>query len=219
MKTPCAPPGRPTSAGRRGHQRPASIWPNWHHGCRAAWPAPARQLRPAAGPGPRPHRDEVRSKSILSIRSQAPRTMGTGRCCGNRRNRPYGGRTVGTPGEIPDRTRGGDDLGDIRRVRGGTPASGTGCRTVPPERPLDGAEADELVALYQRSLHPLSVVRSEHRDAMVVGPPVLPAATARGAIAGPRVPAWRESSPSSPTASRPPSTGPPLVGSRRCCCR
>ena len=59
-------------------------------------------------------------------------------------------------------------------------------------RPLDGAEADELVALYQRVATQLSVVRSAVPDAVVVGHLSSLLATARGAIAGPRVPAWRE---------------------------
>jgi uncharacterized membrane protein SpoIIM required for sporulation len=59
-------------------------------------------------------------------------------------------------------------------------------------RPLDGAEADELVALYQRVATHLSVVRSAAPDAVVVGHLSSLLATARGAIAGPRVPAWRE---------------------------
>jgi uncharacterized membrane protein SpoIIM required for sporulation len=59
-------------------------------------------------------------------------------------------------------------------------------------RPLDGAEADELVALYQRVATHLSVVRSAAPDAVVLGHLSALLATARGAIAGPRVPAWRE---------------------------
>jgi uncharacterized membrane protein SpoIIM required for sporulation len=59
-------------------------------------------------------------------------------------------------------------------------------------RALDGAEADELVALYQRVATQLSVVRSAAPDAVVVGHLSSVLATARGAIAGPRVPAWRE---------------------------
>jgi uncharacterized membrane protein SpoIIM required for sporulation len=57
---------------------------------------------------------------------------------------------------------------------------------------LDGAEADELVALYQNVATHLSVVRSAAPDAVVVGHLSSLLATARGAIAGPRVPAWRE---------------------------
>lgn len=59
-------------------------------------------------------------------------------------------------------------------------------------RPLNGAEADELVALYQRVATHLSVIRSAAPDATVVGHLSSVLATARGAIAGPRVPAWRE---------------------------
>jgi uncharacterized membrane protein SpoIIM required for sporulation len=59
-------------------------------------------------------------------------------------------------------------------------------------RALDGAEADELVALYQNVATHLSVVRSAAPDAVVVGHLSSLLATARGAIAGPRVPAWRE---------------------------
>ena len=59
-------------------------------------------------------------------------------------------------------------------------------------RPLDGAEADELVTLYQRVATHLSVIRSAVPDAIVVGHLSSLLATARGAIAGPRVPAWRE---------------------------
>ncbi|MFL6117297.1 MAG: stage II sporulation protein M [Catenulispora sp.] len=59
-------------------------------------------------------------------------------------------------------------------------------------RALDGAEADELVALYQRVATQLSVVQSATPDAVVVGHLSSVLATARGAIAGPRVPAWRE---------------------------
>lgn len=59
-------------------------------------------------------------------------------------------------------------------------------------RALDGAEADELVALYQNVATHLSVVRSVAPDAVVVGHLSSLLATARGAIAGPRVPAWRE---------------------------
>jgi uncharacterized membrane protein SpoIIM required for sporulation len=59
-------------------------------------------------------------------------------------------------------------------------------------RPLDGAAADELVALYQRVATQLSIVRSAAPDAVVVGHLSGLLATARGAIAGPRVPAWRE---------------------------
>jgi uncharacterized membrane protein SpoIIM required for sporulation len=59
-------------------------------------------------------------------------------------------------------------------------------------RALDGAEADELVALYQNVATHLSVVRSAVPDAVVVGHLSSLLATARGAIAGPRVPAWRE---------------------------
>ena len=59
-------------------------------------------------------------------------------------------------------------------------------------RPLDGAEADELVVLYQRVATHLSVVRSAAPDAVIVGHLSGLLATARGAIAGPRVPAWRE---------------------------
>lgn len=57
---------------------------------------------------------------------------------------------------------------------------------------LDGAEADELVALYQRVATQLSVVQSAAPDAVVVGHLSSLLATARGAIAGPRVPAWKE---------------------------
>jgi uncharacterized membrane protein SpoIIM required for sporulation len=59
-------------------------------------------------------------------------------------------------------------------------------------RPLDGPQADELVALYQRVATQLSIVRSAAPDAVVVGHLSSLLATARGAIAGPRVPAWRE---------------------------
>lgn len=59
-------------------------------------------------------------------------------------------------------------------------------------RALNGAEADELVALYQNVATHLSVVRSAAPDAVVVGNLSSLLATARGAIAGPRVPAWRE---------------------------
>lgn len=59
-------------------------------------------------------------------------------------------------------------------------------------RALDGGEADELVALYQNVATHLSVVRSAAPDAVVVGHLSSLLATARGAIAGPRVPAWRE---------------------------
>lgn len=57
---------------------------------------------------------------------------------------------------------------------------------------LDGAEADELVALYQRVATHLSVVRSAAPDAVMVSHLSGLLATARGAIAGPRVPAYRE---------------------------
>jgi uncharacterized membrane protein SpoIIM required for sporulation len=59
-------------------------------------------------------------------------------------------------------------------------------------RPLDGAQADELVVLYQRVATQLSMVRSVAPDAVLVGYLSGLLATARGAIAGPRVPAWRE---------------------------
>ncbi|GAA2055810.1 stage II sporulation protein M [Catenulispora yoronensis] len=59
-------------------------------------------------------------------------------------------------------------------------------------RVLDGAEADELVALYQRVATQLSLVQSAAPDAVVVGHLSALLATARGAIAGPRVPAWKE---------------------------
>ncbi|NUR62047.1 MAG: stage II sporulation protein M [Catenulispora sp.] len=59
-------------------------------------------------------------------------------------------------------------------------------------RVLDGAEADELVALYQRVATQLSAVQSAAPDAVVVGHLSSLLATARGAIAGPRVPAWKE---------------------------
>lgn len=57
---------------------------------------------------------------------------------------------------------------------------------------LDGGEADELVSLYQRVATHLSVVRSAAPDAVLVGHLSGLLATARGAIAGPRVPAYRE---------------------------
>jgi uncharacterized membrane protein SpoIIM required for sporulation len=57
---------------------------------------------------------------------------------------------------------------------------------------LDGPEADELVALYQRVATHLSVVRSAAPDAVLVSHLSGVLATARGAIAGPRVPAYRE---------------------------
>jgi uncharacterized membrane protein SpoIIM required for sporulation len=59
-------------------------------------------------------------------------------------------------------------------------------------RALNGGEADELVALYQRVATQLSVVQSAAPDAVVVGHLSSLLATARGAIAGPRVPAWKE---------------------------
>jgi uncharacterized membrane protein SpoIIM required for sporulation len=59
-------------------------------------------------------------------------------------------------------------------------------------RALNGAEADELVELYQSVATHLSVVRSVTPDAVLVGYLSSLLATARGAIAGPRVPAWRE---------------------------
>jgi uncharacterized membrane protein SpoIIM required for sporulation len=57
---------------------------------------------------------------------------------------------------------------------------------------LDGAEADELVALYQRVATHLSVVQSAAPDAFFVGHLSGLLATAHGAITGPRVPAYRE---------------------------
>lgn len=59
-------------------------------------------------------------------------------------------------------------------------------------RSLTGAEADEMVALYQRVATHLSVVRSASPDPALVGRLSSLVARARGAVTGAHAPAWRE---------------------------
>lgn len=57
---------------------------------------------------------------------------------------------------------------------------------------LSGDEADELVALYQRSATHLSVIRSASPDPALVGRLTTLVARARGAVTGSRSPAYRQ---------------------------
>lgn len=57
---------------------------------------------------------------------------------------------------------------------------------------LTGAEADELVTLYQRVATHLSVVRSSAPDAVLVGRLSALVARARSAVAGAHTPMWRD---------------------------
>jgi uncharacterized membrane protein SpoIIM required for sporulation len=57
---------------------------------------------------------------------------------------------------------------------------------------LSGAEADELIALYQRVATHLSVVRSQAPDPVVVERLSALTAQARSAVTGAHAPAWRE---------------------------
>jgi uncharacterized membrane protein SpoIIM required for sporulation len=57
---------------------------------------------------------------------------------------------------------------------------------------LGGAEADELVTLYQRVATHLSVVRSSAPDAVLVGRLSTLVARARSAVTGAHTPAWRD---------------------------
>ncbi|MGH8866679.1 MAG: stage II sporulation protein M [Actinomycetes bacterium] len=57
---------------------------------------------------------------------------------------------------------------------------------------LDGAEVDELVALYQRAGTHLSVIRSSAPDAALVGRLSSLVARARAAVTGAHTPAWRD---------------------------
>ncbi len=59
-------------------------------------------------------------------------------------------------------------------------------------RSLTGAEADEMVALYQRVATHLSVVRSASPDPALVGRLSSLVARARGAVTGAHAPVWRE---------------------------
>lgn len=59
-------------------------------------------------------------------------------------------------------------------------------------RRLSGAEADELVVLYQRVATHLSVVRSAYPDAALAGRLSATVATARSAVTGGHEPFWRE---------------------------
>jgi uncharacterized membrane protein SpoIIM required for sporulation len=59
-------------------------------------------------------------------------------------------------------------------------------------RRLTGAEADELVSLYQRAATHLSVVRSASPDAVLAGRLSGTVARARGAVTGGHEPLWRE---------------------------
>jgi uncharacterized membrane protein SpoIIM required for sporulation len=59
-------------------------------------------------------------------------------------------------------------------------------------RRLTGAEADELVALYQRVATHLSVIRSSAPDAQLVGRLSTLVARARSAVTGAHTPAWQE---------------------------
>ena len=59
-------------------------------------------------------------------------------------------------------------------------------------RRLTGAEADELVALYQRAATHLSVVRTRSPDPALVGRLSSLVARGRSAVAGGSAPAWRE---------------------------
>lgn len=59
-------------------------------------------------------------------------------------------------------------------------------------RRLSGAEADELVLLYQRAATHLSVVRSSSPDAVVSARLSTTVARARGAVTGGHEPLWRE---------------------------
>lgn len=59
-------------------------------------------------------------------------------------------------------------------------------------RRLTGAEADELVTLYQRVATHLSVIRSSAPDPVLVGRLSTLVAQARSAVTGAHVPAWRD---------------------------
>lgn len=59
-------------------------------------------------------------------------------------------------------------------------------------RRLTGAEADELVVLYQRVATHLSVVQSSAPDPVLVGRLSALVARARGAVTGAHTPAWRD---------------------------
>ena len=59
-------------------------------------------------------------------------------------------------------------------------------------RPSTGAEADELVLLYQRAATHLSVVRSAAPDAALIGRLSRSVARARSAVSGGHEPIWRE---------------------------
>ena len=59
-------------------------------------------------------------------------------------------------------------------------------------RNLTGAEADELVSLYQRVATQLSVIRSASPDPALVGRLSALVARGRGVVAGAHTPAWRE---------------------------
>jgi uncharacterized membrane protein SpoIIM required for sporulation len=59
-------------------------------------------------------------------------------------------------------------------------------------RSLSGADADELVQLYQRVATHLSVVRSESPDPVLLGRLSALVARARSAVTAARAPAWRE---------------------------
>ena len=59
-------------------------------------------------------------------------------------------------------------------------------------RRLSGAEADELVTLYQRVATHLSVIRSTAPDAQLVGRLSTLVARARSAVTGAHAPAWQE---------------------------
>ncbi|WP_026403023.1 stage II sporulation protein M [Actinomadura rifamycini] len=61
-------------------------------------------------------------------------------------------------------------------------------------RKLTGAEADELVELYQRTATHLSVVRSSSPDPELVGRLSSLVARGRAAVAGARAPMWRDAS-------------------------
>jgi uncharacterized membrane protein SpoIIM required for sporulation len=60
------------------------------------------------------------------------------------------------------------------------------------QRRLTGAEADELVALYQRVATHLSLVRTRSPDPALVGRLSTLVARARSAVAGASAPAWRD---------------------------
>ena len=59
-------------------------------------------------------------------------------------------------------------------------------------RRLSGAEADELVALYQRTATHLSMIRTRSPDPALVGRLSTVVARARSAVAGGSAPAWRD---------------------------